>query len=165
MDDNHVRGAGWVPDVPPRRVALDKKTQARRIAAARELRGLDRKGLSKLFEAEGWGRQDIAALERAEDRLTLTQPRWETLARLLDVPTYWFTAEDDDLFERPATQLDRIEAMLQRVERLVSLLGAEAPTPAPPGEPGQPGQDAQTNAPTDLSEHRKEQGAGEGGDG
>lgn len=118
------------------RRVLDRKTQAQRIASARELRGMKRAQLAKLFVAEGFGQHDIARLERADPKLTLTRPRWETLARLLRVPEQWFTVEDAELFDLPDRQMDRIERRLEKIDAGVTALRAVEPFPAPGGETG-----------------------------
>jgi hypothetical protein len=144
----------------PIRGVLDREAQARRIEAARVLRGLSRNDLSEMFVEEGFGKIDIARLERADPDLRLTRPRWETLARLLDVPEHWFTADDAELFDRPSSQMDRIEARLAHIDRSISALLAAAPPPAPADELVQPpeadspsarkGRDADSDPPADA---------------
>jgi hypothetical protein len=105
---------------------IDRETQARRIEAARVLRGMSRSEASKLFEAEGFGLHDIPRLERADPKLTLTRPRRETLARLLEVPEHWFTAEDSDLFDMPDDRLSRIERALTELRASIVALSADS---------------------------------------
>ncbi len=127
-------------------MTLPPEELRRRIVSARNLRGLSQAEVGKLMEAQGFGKNDIGEIERAEPSarkkardIEFTDARRRELAKILDVPEWWFTAPSDELFERPTSQLDRVEQQLsglqaggrdqlaERVEQLHEMLGALVP--------------------------------------
>jgi hypothetical protein len=95
-----------VPLLPPEELA-------RRLVAARHLRGIEQTEVGDYMQAEGYGKHDIAKMERCDPSAPpLNRGRRLALSDLLRVPEWWFTADDDDLF--PATTGDEPVAALER---------------------------------------------------
>lgn len=83
-------------------MALDADELARRIVSARELRGIDQAELGEAMKDEGYGKHDIAKMERQDATAPpLNRGRRIALAEILRVPEWWFTADDDEMFDRP----------------------------------------------------------------
>lgn len=100
-------------------VALSREQVADRIVAARRIRGFDQLELERRFYEAGEGEFPKGALGEIERK---TRPLGEggrtILARLLNVPAWWFVTEDP--FEPLRNGQD--PTLSERVERLEVLL-------------------------------------------
>jgi transcriptional regulator with XRE-family HTH domain len=103
---------------------LNEDQVRRRLRAARELTGMSREELGDLLAEDGFGRHDVAALEREKGEsakartVPLTPARRASLARHLGVPEAWFTEPDHQrLFVS-----DEDSATRERVEELAGQL-------------------------------------------
>lgn len=99
---------------------------ARRLKAARELRGLSQTDLGELFDADGLNRSDPGQIERL--KVTLRRSHVDGFIRHLRVPERWFTADSVDeivgLEATPETQLSWIAEQMEalRVETSARVL-------------------------------------------
>ena len=85
---------------------LDRDTLARRIVSARELRGMSQNDVGEAMKAEGYGKHDVAKMERLDPSAPpLNRGRRICLAEILGVPEWWFTEADEELFVDRATDL------------------------------------------------------------
>jgi transcriptional regulator with XRE-family HTH domain len=112
---SHQTRAGETPlDVSP----LNPDELARRLVAARELRGLSQEALGERMLAEGFGRHDAARIERGDPRVPVSPARRRGLAEVLQVPEWWFTAETltFDGEQNEVTKL--LEAVVRSLGRL-----------------------------------------------
>jgi transcriptional regulator with XRE-family HTH domain len=75
-------------------MALEPDEVARRIRAARELRGLSQAQLGELLAADGLGSTDAGRIERNE--IPMTRVHRDALIRALRVPERWLTADNVD---------------------------------------------------------------------
>lgn len=105
---------------------------ARRIRAARELRGLSQDGLGKLVAADGLGIHDVGRIERGE--VTMTRVHRDALIRHLRVPERWFTAENVD--EIVGVQMSE-EAIAQFLTRRLFAAGQAVHTEPGRSQPGE----------------------------
>jgi transcriptional regulator with XRE-family HTH domain len=105
---------------------LDGETLARRIAAARELRGMEQAELGRRMESEyGFGKHDAARAERKNPKApAIGAGRRHALATILGVPEVWFTASDADLFTSIAGSEAPLRSRLGQLEAEVAELRA-----------------------------------------
>lgn len=97
-------------------MALPTEELKRRIDAARTLRGLKQKELAGLLEEDGLGKHDVGRLERGE--LDLRRVHLDALTRHLQMPEWWFTAEEIHLpanigAPNAAELLDAVDALAE----------------------------------------------------
>jgi transcriptional regulator with XRE-family HTH domain len=108
-------------DVSP----LNPDELARRLVAARELRGLSQEALGERMLAEGFGRHDAARIERGDPRVPVSPARRRGLAEILQVPEWWFTAETltFDGEQNEVTKL--LEALDAKVQEILDRVAGE----------------------------------------
>jgi hypothetical protein len=122
---------------------LDERPEsARRIMAARILRGLERSELADLFAAQGFGWHDVAKLERGDPKMPLTPARRGKLAEILRVPEWWFTAPEEELWSRGpglAAVDEKViqEAVREATTKIIRAQG-QAPSGTQEGRPSSP---------------------------
>jgi transcriptional regulator with XRE-family HTH domain len=73
-------------------MALDGEQLRRRLAAARELIGLDQDEMGALLKESGLGKTDAKRLERGA--IPFSDSHLDAYARITELPPAWFTAED-----------------------------------------------------------------------
>lgn len=108
---------------------LPEETIKARLAAARALREVDQADLNRRANAEGLNKGDAGRIERGE--LQMRRAQRDVLARLLEVPTWWFTEEEivfpadvpQDELAKTNKRLDDIVERLMAIERAVGTLG------------------------------------------
>lgn len=107
---------------------LDRNAQGQRLRLARELAGMTREDLGKIFEQEGFGRHDIAAIERQVEtaekarEVRFTPARKALGARVLQVPEGWFTNTDYWLLFKEPLGVDQAGILQEQIDALRSSL-------------------------------------------
>lgn len=105
---------------------LDGETLSRRIASARELRGIAQADLGLQMEEEGFGKHDAARIERQDAKAPPFSPgRRRALSAILGVPERWFTAPDPELFARPNGRDEDLEKRLEEIERATRMVNKD----------------------------------------
>lgn len=78
---------------------LEPDELARRLISARELRGMEQAEVGDLMKDEGYGKHDVAKMERCDPTAPpLNRGRRIALSEILRVPEWWFTSDEEDLF-------------------------------------------------------------------
>jgi transcriptional regulator with XRE-family HTH domain len=97
-------------------VGLPPSVLARRVEAARALRGISQKDLGLRLEAEGVGKHDAARVEREDPNAPPMDPaRRGALSRVLRLPEWWWLVEDDELTARLAGDGAGVYADLEKL--------------------------------------------------
>jgi hypothetical protein len=95
-------------------MALEHGELRRRLAAARELIGLDQNAMGARLKKSGLGKTDAKRLER--DTLEFSDSHLDAYVRITGLPAAWFTAED----WRPLISASAAADADPEVERLVA---------------------------------------------
>ena len=107
-------------------MALDPEEVAHRVVAARELRGLKQTDLHEPMEQAGFGKHDLAKIERCDEKVRLTPGRRAALSQALDVPEWWFTTPDPFGPPQEVGDVEGIREALEELRAMRSLLATEA---------------------------------------
>jgi hypothetical protein len=121
-------------------MALARDEIARRIKAARQLRGIKQAELGLLLAQDGLGQEDVGRIEREEMQMSRSQR--DAITRHLRLPERWLTSESVDeivgygeLREPPSSGLisgsaatvedllDELKAATRTAEELLGRLG------------------------------------------
>lgn len=98
---------------------LSNEEIARRMKAARQLRGMSQQELNDLFAEDGLEKNEAGRLERGD--LALTANRRYALVRHLRVPERWFTSESvDEIVGYGETDRDRLAEELAELRKEVA---------------------------------------------
>lgn len=115
---------------PPMQVTqLPRDEIARRIRAARELRGKSQAALAALMVDDGLNKHDLGKIER--EKMQMRRAHQDSIQRHLEIPERWLTAESVDEIVNAAPfevstdgRLDQIEEQLGQLIGAVGLDGS-----------------------------------------
>lgn len=106
-------------------MALPADEVARRIKAARRLRGLSQVELGKRVHGDGLGESDVGRIERMDPKLPFSKALRLSICEHLRVPERWLLAEDVDEIVGYGGGADSVAAQVGQVLRLVEDLVAK----------------------------------------